>query len=308
MKWVKQGLVINREIIKLDWYKRNAMMTVPLKLNDEVIRLFITFCDENNIGRVGYVDVDAVNPSKILNYSKRPCLDIGEDGTFDDNGVVSSSMLIEDNKLYMFYSGYQICTKVPYLLLSGIAVSDNMGEGFTRLSKVPILERSDFEPCLRCNPYIVKKEKGYNLYYMGDSSPNWCKVNNKKVPIYEIKVLQSTDFAKWGVENQKVLSFQTDDEHGFNIGDIWYENGKYKMLYSIRKKSCGYRLGYAESDNGIDFKRKDSEAGMDVSKTGFDSDMICFPTRIAIKDKVILFYSGNHYGLDGIGYAILEEE
>ena len=75
------------------------------------------------------------------------------------------------------------------------------------------------------------------------------------------------------------------------------------MMYSIRKLSNGYRLGYAESDDGIKFTRMDDKVGIDVSETGWDSEMICFGSRLQYKDKTYLFYCGNKYGLDGFGYA-----
>ena len=79
------------------------------------------------------------------------------------------------------------------------------------------------------------------------------------------------------------------------------------MWYSIRSLSKGYRLGYAESEDGVNWRRKDNEIGIDVSDNGWDSEMICFPAIIDVNSERYLFYNGNNYGETGFGYAVLDE-
>ena len=52
--------------------------------------------------------------------------------------------------------------------------------------------------------------------------------------------------------------------------------------------------------------RKDEEIGIDVSESGWDSQMQAYPAVLRCRDRVYLFYNGNDYGRDGFGYAILE--
>ena len=115
------------------------MTPLPYALNNDAIRIYLTLCDEKNQGRVGYVDVDATNPSRILGYSKTPALDLGEKGTFDENGVLPSSLLEQDGRLYLYYSAYQKMVSYPYAILSGLAVSHDNGTSFERVSQVPLL-------------------------------------------------------------------------------------------------------------------------------------------------------------------------
>lgn len=82
-------------------------------------------------------------------------------------------------------------------------------------------------------------------------------------------------------------------------GNVW------KMIYSIRSKSKEYRMGYAESEDDIHFVRKDNLMDIDVFEDGFDNEMICFGKCIKYQDKVYRFYSGNHYEIGGLGYAVL---
>ena len=64
-----------------------------------------------------------------------------------------------------------------------------------------------------------------------------------------------------------------------------------------------YRIGYAESADGIKWDRKDN-TNISVSKSGFDSKMMEYASVIKYKNKYIMFYNGNNYGFDGIGLAV----
>jgi len=86
------------------------------------------------------------------------------------------------------------------------------------------------------------------------------------------------------------------------------------MLYSYRSIDSyrtdpkqGYRLGYAESLDGIHWIRKDNEVGIARSKEGWDSEMIEYCHVFRHDDKIYLFYNGNGFGKSGFGYAVLDE-
>jgi predicted GH43/DUF377 family glycosyl hydrolase len=78
------------------------------------------------------------------------------------------------------------------------------------------------------------------------------------------------------------------------------------MWYSYRGES--YRIGYAESEDGIHFNRMDEKVGIDVSETGWDSEMICYPHVFEHNGEKYMLYNGNGYGKTGIGLAVLANE
>jgi hypothetical protein len=81
------------------------------------------------------------------------------------------------------------------------------------------------------------------------------------------------------------------------------------MFFSIRKKSlAAYRLGYAESNDGINWVRMDKKLNLDVSEQGFDSEAIMYAAPIEINNKLYVFYNGNDFGRDGVALAVLESE
>jgi len=309
VNWQKKGLICSHQSFSLPWYRKNTMVPTPYVTTDGRLRIFLTFCDADNVGRVGYVDCDPSNPGRILGYSERPSLDVGERGAFDDHGVVTASALRQGKELWLYYSGYQLGVSYPYSIFSGLAISKDEGLSFRRYSRVPILERTQAEMHSRCAPIVMEEGGGFRMWYLGDYRGGWVDNRGKLQPYYVTKHMRSADGIDWGsAEGEHCFSFQDDKEHGLAKPSVWVEGGRYRMIYSIRHLDKGYRLGYAESEDGVRFERQDGRVGIDVSAEGWDSGMICFGSVLRHEGKTLLFYCGNHYGMDGFGYAELERE
>lgn len=309
MKWIKKGRICGQDTFSLDWYRKNTMVPVPYLINDTCLRIFITMCDADNVGRIGYVDVNPENPSEIIGHSKTPALNIGADGTFDDSGVLPSAFFEKDGKLYLFYSAYQKQVKVPYSILTGLAVANEDLSGFTRLGTAPILERTTDEMFIRSAVFCLADNRNskphYKIYY--SSGSQWLHNSVKQVPRYDIKCLESEDFFNWQQATPLPCIGLAKDEYGLTTPNVFKTETGYQMTYAIRSISEGYRLGYAESPDGLKWTRMDDRMGIDVSTSGWDSEMICFGNIFKHKDKTYLFYCGNHYGMAGMGYAELAQ-
>ena len=65
-----------------------------------------------------------------------------------------------------------------------------------------------------------------------------------------------------------------------------------------------YRIGYAESDDGVNFERRDDLAGIDVSKSGWDSEMVAYGFVFVCQGRKWIAYNGNNYGYAGVGLAV----
>lgn len=307
MKWHKLGVVWSTDG-KQPWSKSHAMGPTPYLRDDETIRVFLTTLDEQGRGRPIYVDVAADNPTKVLNVSSRPLLDIGLLGTFDDNGLMAISFVQpKPGELFMYYAGFEICTQIRYRILSGLAISRDGGETFQRYSKAPILERTDEELYFRGGPFAMLDEGVFKLWYVAGSE--WMPLNGKDMPVYDLRYQESTDGIHWADRGTLSMAITGEDEHGF--GRPWVIKrgpNDYQLFYSIRRRSFGaYRLGYAESKDGINWVRKDAEIGLDVSSEGFDSNAIMYSAVISVKGKTYCFYNGNNFGEEGFGIAELIE-
>ena len=86
---------------------------------------------------------------------------------------------------------------------------------------------------------------------------------------------------------------------------MWYSFRSITNYRSSRDSS--YRIGYAESSDGIKWERKDHLVGIEKSDDGWDSEMIEYCHILDINGKKHMFYNGNGFGKTGFGYAVLEE-
>jgi len=283
----------------------HAYLPTPLLLDERTIRVYVSFWDKSNVGRIGYVDVDSRDPSNVKGISQVPVLDIGRNGCFDDNGVNPSSIVQLDDRIYLYYVGFQLMTKIPYTMFAGLAISEDGGDTFHRLSSVPILDRTDDEQFFRTAPFVLHHEGKWKMWYVGGSE--WIKRGNRILPAYTVKYIESNDGIHWPRKSITCFGFSNEDEHGFGRPFVFIDRGVYKMIFSIRTKSGGYRnLGYAESGNGVEWTRKDDEVGIATSSSGWDSEMICFASMFHASDRTYMFYNGNNHGEGGFGYAVLE--
>jgi predicted GH43/DUF377 family glycosyl hydrolase len=302
MEWQKKGRIYVPDG-SMWWAKKYAFPPTPHFLNDEVLRLYVAFCDENTVGRIGYVDVLAANPSEIVKVSTEPVLDTGTPGAFDENGILPTSIVPVDGELYLYYVGYQLGMKVRYYQFEGLAISKDGGETFQRRLKVPVTDRSDAEMLNRTSAFVRRRNGVFEMWYVGGSE--WTTVGDKALPTYNIRYLTSDDGINWGPEGKVCIDYKNDDEHAFGKPFILEDGNLQRMFYSVRTRSKGYRLGYAESTDGLSWERKDDEVGIDVSATGWDSEMIAYSSIVRHQDKVYMFYNGNNLGASGFGYAEL---
>ena len=146
------------------------------------------------------------------------------------------------------------------------------------------------------------------MWYL--SCIGWEMFDNKPEPIYNIKYAESEDGINWK-QTGKVAIELKNDEGGLVSASVIKENGIYKMWFGKRKKhdyrtkvSNTYRIGYAESVDGINWIRKDEQAGIDISEIGWDSQMISYPYLIKNDRDLLMFYNGNGFGKSGFGYAV----
>lgn len=301
MIWKKLGLVYCPDGHR-EWARSHAYIPTTMMLNQDRIRVYAAFLDRAKVGRIGYVDIDAREPLRVLKVSSEPVLDVGEPGAFDDNGVTPITILQHQDKLWLYYVGWQRGVKIPYFLFTGLAVSKDGGESFERYSQVPVLERSNEEPFVRSAAHVHWHNGRWRMWYV--AGDGWIRVQGKHVPTYDIRTLESDDGTTWGRKGAVSLYTAGDDEFGLGRPFVIEEAGLYKMWYSIRTFSKGYRLGYAESHDGRSWIRKDGAVGIDVSEGGWDSQMICFACVQKTRHGTYMFYNGNQYGESGFGVAI----
>ncbi len=305
MHWRKHG-VIWRPDGSHWWAASHATCPTPLRLAGGDLRLYLQCRDSGGVGRVGYIDVAVDDPARIVGLSSEPCLDIGPPGTFDENGVLQTSVVrVPDGRILMYYVGFELGTKTRYRLLTGLAVSEDGGEHFRRLKNTPILERSDEELFFRGGPFVLQDGGRFRMWYVAGSA--WTEIDGKPMPCYDLRYIESPDGFNWPSSGRVVLPVTDPDEHGF--GRPWVVRGPagYRLFFSVRRRSLGqYRLGYAESSDGFTWTRRDELLGIDVSPGSWDGKAIMYSAVVEAAGRTLLFYNGDNFGESGVGVAELE--
>jgi hypothetical protein len=312
MRWKKKGLIFKAEN-QYDWMVHHACVPVADKLNDQILRIY--FGPRDALGRTTttYIEVEADNPKNVLYVHDRPVLGLGKLGTFDDSGATPSCIVNFEGRKYLYYIGWNQGVTVPYRNSVGLAISDDGGLTFRRAYEGPVVDRTMHEPYFCASPFAMyDQEVGkWKLWYA--SSTGWVIVNGHAEPQYQIKYAESTDGVHWIRNNIACLDYSFDGEANARPCVI-KEDGLYRMWYCFRgsvnyrtDKSQSYRLGYAESSDGIHWDRKDEQVGIDRSDEGWDSVMIEYPFVYEHKGRKYMLYNGNGFGETGFGYAILED-
>ena len=238
---------------KIDWAVDTALQPTPLVLDDR-IRVYAGFRDQEGISRVGWVDLGLDDPSKVIAYSELPALDIGLPGTFDDNGVVPSAIVKRGDEIYMYYAGYQLVRNVRFIVLGGLAISKDNGITFNRFSNTPVLDRTHNEFLFRVIHTIFYEDGRYKVWYGGGS--HFIKTNMKTLPVYDIRYMESDDGKDFPDKGEIVLQ-NGINEHRLGRPYVIKYNKKYLMFFGASTPTQPYRLTYAESKDGKNWKRMD---------------------------------------------------
>ncbi len=314
-KWKKLGRVFNpQEVENISWLKEFAQAPSVL-IYEEFIRVYFSCrptADSNGqyVSYSAFIDLNRENLFERVNISKEPILKLGELGTFDEFGTYPSSVIRNGNDMFVYYGGWTRCESVPFNVAIGIAKSDDDGKTFTKLGPGPVLSYSVNEPFILSGPKIRRFNNKWYLWYIAGSK--WILDNGKPEPVYKIRMAISDDGLNWTKINKDLIESKVEENEAQASPDVFFYEGKYHMFFcyryssNYRGKNGGYRIGYASSDDMINWKRDDSKAGIDISESGWDSEMISYPHVFELDNTIYMLYLGNQVGRYGFGIAKLE--
>ncbi len=300
--WEKKGLIITPSD-KYYWMSSHTGPSFVEKLNDTTLRIYITGRDKENVSRIGYMDLDSRDLKTVKYISEQPIFDVGDIGCFDERGV-SYPWIIENDQgeRFMYYVGWVAGGLSRFQNFTGLAVSSDKGKTYSRVKKVPILDRIDEEP-IGSGSVAVLKEDVWKIWYT--SFVKWEEIDGKIHHFYHIKYAESDDGINWKREQKIAIDFKDKCENTIGKPMVIKEKDRYIMYYSCRSINSSYRIGYAESKDGIHWERMDDCLNLDVSESGWDSEMIEYAYIFDLDGKRHMIYNGNSFGGTGIGLATL---
>jgi hypothetical protein len=159
------------------------------------------------------------------------------------------------------------------------------------------------DPYLTATPWVIVENGTWRMWYV--SATEWRMMREGPRHWYHIRYAESADGIHWRREGRVCIDYQSSDEHAITRPCVLRDGHRYRMWYCARGPR--YRLGYAESDDGVVWTRLDAspEAALppSPSPSEWDSGMIGYPTVVSHGGRLHMFYNGNDYGRTGIGLA-----
>lgn len=312
--WEKLGKVFDpAQVEGRPWMKEFAQAPAML-LMDDCLRVYFSCrpaMDENGqyVSYSAYVDLDRADPTRVLRVAKDPILTLGDLGTFDEFGTYPVSVIRQDGKLRAYYAGWTRCVSVPFNVAIGCAESDDDGQSFHRLGPGPVIPYSLDEPFVMSGPKIRYFNGMYHLFYIAGTS--WKVVDGRPEPVYRIRMATSPDGLSWTKLGRNLIDTVVEHDEAQASPDVFFANGRYHMFFcyryseGFRSHAKGYRIGYAHSTDLHSWTRDDARAGLPLSPTGWDSEMVSYPHVFNLDGVIYMAYLGNSVGREGFGLARL---
>jgi hypothetical protein len=264
---------------------------------DGGLTLYFSSRDAEGRSHVGRGDLRLEDQPRV-EPEPEPILVSGPLGAFDDRGVTTSCLVRDGDRELLYYTGWSVGKTVPFYLYVGCAVSEGGGP-FERVSPAPILERSAVDPYLTASPWVLVEDGRWRMWYV--SGTGWEPTDGEPRQSYHIRYAESDDGISWRRDGHVSVDYAGPGEHAFSRPCVVRDGDVYRMWFSVRGDA--YRIGYAESPDGLEWERRDEQAG--ISSSGeWDSEMQAYPSVFDDGGRRYLLYNGNDYGRTGIGWAV----
>ena len=303
MSWEKLGLFFRPDPAK-PWMQSHATNPFTMQRGDGTTRIFFSSRDAHVRSHIGWVDADFSATPRIVRVAEEPVVSPGPLGYFDDHGVYGASVVEKDGKHYLYYAGWNPGKRQPMFYASiGLAISEDGGNTFEKFSPAPILARDEHDPWM-VSACCVRVEDGlFRMWYI--SGIGWyARAGGELWSRYHIKYAESVDGVRWKREGRVAIALQ-EGETNIARPSIIREDGMYKAWIAVHAaESHGYRMGYAESPDGLVWTRNDAMSGIAPSADGFDSEAVAYPWVFRGGSETYMLYNGNAFGRDGIGLAV----
>lgn len=314
-KWKKLGRIFEpQKVLGREWIKEFAQAPSVLVF-DEFVRVYFScrpLPDENGqyVSYSSYVDFDRRDLSKIVNIANAPILELGGLGTFDEFGTYPVSVIRNGAEIFAYYGGWTRCESIPFTVSIGAAISHDDGVTFKKLGEGPLLTSDINDPFVLSGPKIRNFGDKWYLWYVAGTK--WQKYEGRSEAVYKIRMATSDDGLNFIRSGENLIDVKLEKNECQASPDVFFYKDKYHMLFcykhsvNFRNNDRGYRIGYAASDDLVNWVRDDTKAGIDISDQGWDDQSIAYPHVFEIDGQMYMLYLGNEVGRYGFGLARLE--
>jgi hypothetical protein len=316
-KWKKLGQIFNPVEHKLfNGCYDFAQSPQAIVFGDFVRIYFSTRKQEVNTGKylsyIAFVDFDK-SFKNIIQVSNNTVVELGNLGCFDEHGIFPINPVRVGDKIYAYTCGWSRRVSVSVETSIGLAISEDNGLTFQKIGDGPVLTSSLYEPVLVGDAFVQKYDELFHMWYI--YGVKWTQEPDDIFParLYKIAHATSIDGIFWNKEGKQIISDVLNFNECQALPTVIKRDNQYHMYFCYRystdfrkNTNRGYRLGYAYSNDLVNWIRDDKNIGIDISKEGWDSEMMCYPHVFECDNNLYMLYNGNSFGKYGFGIAVLE--
>ncbi len=297
-RWRKLGLLFAADGSR-PWLLTHAANPVAEPLGDRV-RVYFSSRDGQNRSHVGCFTFDPGRPGQVTDLAERPLVSPGAPGLFDDSGVSIGCVVRDGDRRRLYYAGWNLGVTVPWRNAIGLAETRGDDHDFHKPTRAPVLDRSAVDPFSLSYPWVLQDGGAWRMWY--GTNLTWGPAIADMTHV--VRHAWSDDGVHWRCDERVVVGLERPGETCIARPCVLRDADRWRMWYAWRGEA--YRIGYAESADGLRWERRDDLAGIDVSASGWDAGMVCYPCVFDHQGARWMLYCGNAYGRTGIGLAVLE--
>lgn len=315
MKWEKIGKIFDPTEHVLSEGCTEFAKSPQALVFDDFVRIY--FCSQKKtsngkyLSSPQYVDFNK-NFNRILRLSTRPVVELGRLGEFDEHGIFPFNVLRHDGKIWAYTSGWSRRISVSIDMSIGLAISEGDGSHFDKYGNGgPVMAATHNEPFLVGDPFVKYLNGSFHMWYIFGSAWNRPAPDTDAERLYKIAHAISSDGVNWTRDGKTIVADKLSSECQA-LPTVFYVGGRFHMYFCYRSaydfrqnRNNSYRLGYAFSDDLVNWHRDDTQCGIDVTESAWDSDMMCYPNTFECEGSIYLLYNGNEFGRYGFGLAKL---
>jgi len=318
MKWKKIGKIFDPTKHQLPHGCTSHAQSPQALVFDDLVRVYFSTRQKDTNGKflshIAFVEFDK-KFNNILRVSTNMVIELGRTGCFDEHGIFPMNVVRHGNRIYGYTCGLSRRVSVPIDTSIGLAISDDQGLTFKRIGDGPILTATLNEPCIIGDPFVAIMAGQFQMWYI--FCQRWIpKAETDGAPsrVYKIAHAVSKDGISWERDGKPLISDKLNPSECQALPTVIHFDNRYHMFFCYRQatgfrtnRDCGYRIGYAYSNDNTQWTRADECAGIEFSESGWDSEMQCYPNVFHCNGNIYMLYNGNEFGRYGFGLAILEK-
>jgi hypothetical protein len=303
-QWERLGRIFRSEGQR-PWMMTHSQMPHVEPIEGSTVRIYFTCRDAENRSCIAWLVIDLSRPTELLDLASAPLMVPGPMGTFDDVGVMGSWMVRRDGRRWFYVIGWNVKNRVPMHLSIGLAIGPDGGEPVID-DRVPgpVFERNPANPYyVSCPCVLPDGSGGWLMWYL--SGLPWAVRDGKPASRYTVWRACSPDGVNWTPDPEASLTFVHPGELAIARPCLLKDPDVWRMWHSYRGEDFGYRIGYAESRDGLSWTRRDDHLSLLPAGAGFDGDMTCYPYVFDHGGERWMVYCGDAFGQGGLGLARL---